>query len=235
MRDQDEPTVTLRVADPDPIAIMTIAFAGVAMLSGVATTLFQGLELRRRGREEDISRQERIADVVVAMDRVVGAGRHLVESIDALERNAAIAISFSHRARAFARNESQKPHFAFGENVVSVSGSSRELWDLLVDDVCNNVRLVNRFVLEFTEHLGLLFERLRHLEMEPGVELEGGLLEYARGRAHRFQTTVAKFQALTSKTPLPRAQQVFSDVCAEGRDLVQVIDRVIERSRRQLR
>jgi hypothetical protein len=222
-------------ADPDPVAILTIAFAGVGLLSGAAATVIQAVESRRRHREETRSRQERVADVMTSADRVILAAGHLLESINAFERDAALALSFSEQARRSQRLESPKPHFAFGENLISVSGSSREMWDLLVDDVCSNVRLVNRFVLEFTEQLTLLFDRLRLLEAVASVEFErSGIVAHARERAYSFQGTVAKFQALTSKTPLPRASQVFGNLCNKGRELVLIVEGMVERLRRML-
>lgn len=122
-----------RDADPDPIAIITICFAAVGMISGVAATIINLGEARRRGREEARTEREAIGDFMIAIDQLTMSGRQLVSAINALERDSRIALSFpSTHAGGRERLQSRKKTFAFGRHVVTVDGPSREMWNLLV-------------------------------------------------------------------------------------------------------
>ena len=154
-----------RDADPDPIAIITLCFAAVGMISGVAATIINLGEARRRGREEARTEREAIGDFMIAIDQLTMSGRQLVSAINALERDSRIALSFpSTHAGGRERLQSRKKTFAFGRHVVTVDGPSREMWNLLVDDVCANVKVMNRFVLEYSERLMQLFEATRRFQ-----------------------------------------------------------------------
>lgn len=219
MTDGHSMPINERGADPDPVAILTICFAGVGMLSGVAATIMQFAETRRRRREERREEREALAEARIAADRLILVGHTLIGGIDSLERNASVALSFARRESSA---EGKKTTFSFGSNPISVSGASLEMWNLLVDDVCNNIRLINRFVLEYNQHIGVLFEKVRLLQASsPSLEHEiERLLHYGLSQADSLNRQLARFQSLTAKTPLPRALAVFNDVCREARYLV---------------
>jgi hypothetical protein len=215
-------------SDPDPIAILTICFAGVGMVSGVATTLMHYYETRRRGREESRFESDALSDLLIVSDRLISIGDHLNAAIDALQRDASVALSFS--TRQGISRESARPTFTFGANPIFVSGASKEMWNLLVDDVCANVQIINRFVLEYSEQVNLLFEKMRIWEGKaPGRMMEKELFYEARRSAHSFHDALAKFQALTAKTPLSRAQTLFQDLCGEAKNLIRSMDQLHSR------
>jgi hypothetical protein len=228
---QNKPTpvaTSLVNSDPDPIAIVTICFAGVGMLSGLANTLIHYYEERRRGREESRSESDALSDVLIVADRIVSIGEHLNTAIDALQRDASVALSFSTRQGISVKKG--RPTFTFGANPILVSGASKDMWNLLVDDVCANVQIINRFVLEYSEQVNLLFEKMRIWEgRAPRRLIETEVFYEARERVHSFHDALAKFQALTAKTPLPRAQTVFQDLCGEAKNLVQSMNQLHSR------
>jgi len=76
MQERDEEQ-EIEFVDPDPIAIVTICFAGVAMVSGVANTVVQLLENRRRGRDENRKTLERLSEVLISRDLLMNTGQVL--------------------------------------------------------------------------------------------------------------------------------------------------------------
>jgi hypothetical protein len=87
----------IEFVDPDPIAIVTICFAGIAMVSGVANTIIQILENRRRSRDENRKALEKLSEVLITRDLMMNTGQHLRESIGAFRRDARVAVSFDPR------------------------------------------------------------------------------------------------------------------------------------------
>jgi len=76
--------------DPDPIAILTVCFSGVAMVSAVSSTILQLLEGRRRKREDDRSEEEAFTEIQIAADRVVSSGHRLHGVIEGLNQDATL-------------------------------------------------------------------------------------------------------------------------------------------------
>jgi hypothetical protein len=211
-----------RETDPDPIAVLGVCFAGVTMVSGIVVTITRLLETEARRREEMRAERESLAEILVVIDRVIATGQHISKTIDNLQRDGTVALSFS-SARNI-QGEITRPRFALGESTVSVSGSSREMWNLLVDDACDNVKLINRLVLDYCEQLDLLFEKIRLWQSREVGRWNQLEVRDVMRRAYSLQERFKTFQSLTAKTPLPRAQEVFYNMCQEARMLVQAID-----------
>jgi hypothetical protein len=214
----DSSTAYPHGADPDPIAVMTICFAGIGMVSGVAATVVSIVESRRSRRQEANHEREAWTELQIIHDRMAMPGRQIMDSIDSLERNSQIALSFT----------TQRPNdkFAMGKSVVTVSGASRSMWDLLIDDICMNIKTLNRYVLEYSELLPELFASARRMQ---GMSTQASsYLHHAFREVFNlsvvFHQTLEKFQGITSRTPLVRAQSILKDLCNIAISLIQAMD-----------
>lgn len=222
-------------ADPDPVAIVTLCFGGVSMVAALGNFIL-GLRKSRRERREE-SRNERLAaaDFLVMADRLSGIGHRLTIAIEALSRNSGVALSFLPRARF---RESGRPALTGrtmrpGQNLVHVHGASREMWEILVDDVCGNVKTINKCVLDYTELLPQVFEELRRTGIRFEIPVDG-LIEYLGGRAVALQSKADAFQGLGPKASLTKAERTFQDLCDEAQNFMRAVDEIVAQMRRSL-
>jgi hypothetical protein len=219
-----EPDCTI---DPDPIAVLTACVAGIGMLSSVVSTVVNLIESRRRSKDERRIVGERLADVLISRDRLRSTALHISQSIGAFRPDANLALSFREdRPSSRLRDGSPRARFQFGSVPVAVHGASREMWNLLVDDVCDNIKAINRNILDYNGELTQLFEKLRAFQASSPDQTEyiERIIGYTMQRAHAIQAALDKFQSLTSKTPLNRALAAFADVRDEAQDLIATIE-----------
>ncbi len=96
---------------------------------------------------------------------------------------------------------------------------------------------MNRFVLEYSERLMQLFEATRRFQskvLQRDSRINKFLSE-AMYRAHEFNETLAKFQSLTSKSQLSRAQTVFQDLCYQAQNLVFHMEHALDQISKRLK
>ena len=210
------------------------------------------MNAKRQRREDARQEQEALADLLVVADRLTGIGRRLTSSIESLERDSGVALSFltrqaskedppskllkgtgqasdEDRATRLLKGRRLKP----GQNLVTVSGSSREMWDLLVDDVCAHVKLINSLVLDYTAQLPPLIQALRRLSARTDVPAEV-IARYTDERATVLQKKADAFQALGPRASLAKAQAAFLEMCNEARNFVAALNKAMVRVRQQV-
>ena len=211
-----------RSGDPDPITILTLCFAGVSMVAAVSNTLVNIFESRRKRREEYRVAREAYAEVLVSADRLRRLGSGVTAAIQDLRRDAKIALGFLDP-----RRKASDLKFAIGANAIHVSESQKEMWNMLVDNVANNIKTVNRLVVDYTTEVSAFMDETIKFEATYEFPFESELIHYIYSRQSSLSQNIARFQALSQKSALSRAEIIFEAVCEDAEQLVREFDRII--------
>jgi len=125
-------------------------------------------------------------------------------------------------------NSADGAHFALGKHNVVVSGASRDIWNLLVDDICARIQQINRITMDYSESLQNFFEKARYLSLvsDRMRVSEREMLHYAYRRAQTFNELLGRFQSLSARSTLSRARQVFADLSSEAIQLVNDMEEI---------
>lgn len=208
-------------ADPDPLTILALCFAGVSMVASAGNTVTNVLESRRKRREERRATREDYAQILISRDRVRYLGDSIVAIIQAMARDARIAIAFLEPARG------ERPAtYAIGKQSIELSQSDASVWNLLVDNVCDNIKALNRLLLEYSVELRSLIEQLTKYEVKYERSVSG-LIKYVSQHQQRLNSHIQQFQALSQKSSLQRAVRLLEQTCIGAENLIREIETAV--------
>jgi len=143
-----------RISDPDPVTLITLCFAGIGMGAGVAAAIMQGISLLRQLQEDKSREREFEAELFSEYEQLRIRIRNMNNTIREFRRNAKIAESFVDFSKKSNENQGK---FLMGATVIRLSGNSLQIWNLLVDNIATDIRLMNRYVIESTESISKIY------------------------------------------------------------------------------
>ncbi len=227
LKEKDTCHNNYKIGDPDPVTLIALCFAGIGMGAGVASAIMQGVILRRQRLSDKFRERETESELFAEYEQLKIRLRNINITVNEFRRNAKIAESFLDISKKSNENQGR---FLMGSTVVELAGNSLQIWNLLVENIATDIKLMNRYVIESTESISSIYRLLLALTKhnKKFFYMMTEYMDKVYYEAENFKKLLARYHSLTPKTPIGRALKLLHDLCDSSERMMTTFTHVFE-------